>query len=261
MTRKNKEITSYPLIKKIFYVIVFILTLPFALIFWTTLFFIFKNSVLPKLDFGSVSDWVSACTSALTLIVAYLAYKAAPNWLTQKSGEQALELAGQLIEIDNEKLITLVDNLYSYGGEFSKAARTCYRENDMLTAHAYREKFRETWDQLISQLKEIEKVSDSLARRGWILKNDYSDTFRKFNEKSISNVDNSFNSLSYFTYLTDKLNIKSWQESSARITNQDETFQSFDDSMINEIQKLKNYTTLIKENKNNMKDFFNITYL
>ena len=38
-------------------------------------------------EWGSVSDWFSAVSSIITTIIAYLAYKAAPNWLKQKQNE------------------------------------------------------------------------------------------------------------------------------------------------------------------------------
>ncbi|MFN2992220.1 hypothetical protein [Serratia plymuthica] len=45
----------------------------------------------------SLSDWVSSLSTAGTLVVAYMAYKKAPEWLNQKMHEDALSIAKKLI--------------------------------------------------------------------------------------------------------------------------------------------------------------------
>ncbi|MFG0800800.1 hypothetical protein [Leclercia sp. GLN_9] len=62
------------------------------------------------LEWGSVSDWVSTASSVLTTYIAYRAYKAAPNWIMQKSYEagfnhvSALMSEYDVIENDLQKL-------------------------------------------------------------------------------------------------------------------------------------------------------------
>jgi hypothetical protein len=49
------------------------------------------------LEWGSVSDWVSTGSSVATTYIAYLAYKAAPNWFKQKTYEAGFDHVNNLI--------------------------------------------------------------------------------------------------------------------------------------------------------------------
>lgn len=49
------------------------------------------------LEWGSVSDWVSTGSSIATTYIAYLAYKAAPNWFKQKTYEAGFDHVNNLI--------------------------------------------------------------------------------------------------------------------------------------------------------------------
>lgn len=55
----------------------------------TAIFAILKVvfSGLNDFEWGSVSDWFSTAASFITTYIAYQAYKAAPNWIKQKSNE------------------------------------------------------------------------------------------------------------------------------------------------------------------------------
>lgn len=48
---------------------------------------LFAGSKGFEFEWGNVSDWVSSLASVGALVVAYLAYKAAPGWFTQKQNE------------------------------------------------------------------------------------------------------------------------------------------------------------------------------
>ncbi|PAN98977.1 hypothetical protein CIW62_14355 [Enterobacter cloacae] len=49
------------------------------------------------LEWGSVSDWVSTGSSIATTYIAYLAYKAAPNWFKQKTYEAGFDHVSALM--------------------------------------------------------------------------------------------------------------------------------------------------------------------
>lgn len=62
-----------------------------------------------KIEFDSVSDWVSSLSTLGTLIVAYSAYKKAPEWLNQRMHEDAFSLAKKLMLDDYPLLKRKVD--------------------------------------------------------------------------------------------------------------------------------------------------------
>lgn len=247
--------------KKIFYIaylIIFILTLPFSIVFWSILFFLFKIRIYPTLEYGSVSDWVSSLSTALTLLVAWKAYKAAPDWLKQKHVEQALELASKLIESENDKLIKLKKDLFDTGGEFSKSVRVCYRHHDNQRAHALSGKYKELIRDLSLQIENTENIIDSLIRRGWTLKSKYYEKYKTIDSELNGSLVSSFVDLTYIAFLTEKQNIKSWEESFEKIPNQDISFNNFDQSIAKLNDILTEYTNSIKNEKMYLKDFFDI---
>lgn len=58
-------------------------------LFMMTKYFFFKDN--KQLELGNLSDWVSSLSTLGTLVVAYKAFKAAPNWLSQKFDEESLK--------------------------------------------------------------------------------------------------------------------------------------------------------------------------
>ena len=65
----------------------------FAIIAFSKVIF---NS-MSGLEWGSVSDWVSTGSSIATTYIAFLAYKAAPNWFKQKTYEAGFNHVNNLI--------------------------------------------------------------------------------------------------------------------------------------------------------------------
>ncbi|MBZ7674748.1 hypothetical protein [Klebsiella grimontii] len=63
-----------------------------------------------KIELGSISDWVSSLSTFGTLIVAYLAYKKAPEWINQKMHEDAFSVAKKVILEDYPLLKEKIDN-------------------------------------------------------------------------------------------------------------------------------------------------------
>lgn len=57
-----------------------------------------------KIEIGSISDWISSLSTAGTLLVAYMAYRKAPQWLNQRMHEDALSMATNLIFDDYANL-------------------------------------------------------------------------------------------------------------------------------------------------------------
>lgn len=63
-----------------------------ALLLWRLI-----TSVWDANSIGTLSDWISSISTFLTLVVAYLAYKAAPQWIEKKKREDAYDLAREVI--------------------------------------------------------------------------------------------------------------------------------------------------------------------
>ncbi|WP_430689148.1 hypothetical protein [Klebsiella quasipneumoniae] len=62
-----------------------------------------------KIEFDGISDWISSLSTFGTLVVAYSAYKKAPEWLNQRMHEDAFFLAKKLMLDDYPLLKRKVD--------------------------------------------------------------------------------------------------------------------------------------------------------
>ena len=71
-----------------------ILMVSVVLLFFVCVCYLLCNKVQwCKIELGSFSDWVSSLSTFGTLIVAFLAYKKAPEWINQKMNEDAFSIA------------------------------------------------------------------------------------------------------------------------------------------------------------------------
>ncbi|WP_157037505.1 hypothetical protein [Erwinia piriflorinigrans] len=57
------------------------------------------------MEWGSVSDWISSLSSFGTLAVAYMAYKAAPDWINRKNIEDGSKIAQEFIKKQVEEAL------------------------------------------------------------------------------------------------------------------------------------------------------------
>ncbi len=144
----------------------------FGVIFCMVLGALFKNSIFPSLDFGSVPDWFSALSSVFTAFVAWKAFRAAPNWFKQKLDESAISLALDLVEnyapkIDDEirKVITINADSKRKVESFVDG-RTYYSNYDLDS------KIKEVIE-IIENMKplfdSVEICESALKKRGWII--------------------------------------------------------------------------------------------
>jgi hypothetical protein len=72
--------------------------------------FLMLGAFLKNIQYGTLSDWISSLSTFFTLVVAVMAYKAAPKWLQQKYDETAFSIASPLIE---EKIPLAKSSLHS----------------------------------------------------------------------------------------------------------------------------------------------------
>lgn len=80
-------------------------------LFMMTKYFFFKDN--KSLELGNLSDWVSSLSTFGTLVVAYKAFKAAPNWLSQKFDEESLKTGlaiNNIIKVEYTHEIKKINN-------------------------------------------------------------------------------------------------------------------------------------------------------
>lgn len=63
------------------------------------------------LEWGSISDMISATTSFFTLLIAFMAYRAAPKWVHQKADETSYTLASKLICESYPEILNNIERL------------------------------------------------------------------------------------------------------------------------------------------------------
>lgn len=123
-----------------------------------------------KMELGSLTDWISSLSTAGTLLVAYMAYRKAPQWLNQRMHEDALSMATSLLFDDyanlNRKVIQTTAII-----EHIKVMNEFVSDNfrDFLTVEEcerYHSIFNETD---ITPTKINDKISN-LKKLGWCLK-------------------------------------------------------------------------------------------
>jgi len=64
---------------------------------------IFYNSD-KKMELGSLSDWISSLSTAGTLLIAYMAYRKAPDWFESKNNEARYDHALKLMTLLDESV-------------------------------------------------------------------------------------------------------------------------------------------------------------
>ncbi|WP_406808014.1 hypothetical protein [Enterobacter cloacae] len=63
------------------------------------------------LEWGSVSDFISSVSTFGTLLVAFFAYKAAPQWIKQKRNEEGFKHVSTMLE-DYDSIIMKIEDIY-----------------------------------------------------------------------------------------------------------------------------------------------------
>lgn len=133
-----------------------------------------------KKDIGNLSDWISSLSTFGTLVVAYMAYKAVPDWIRRKNVEDGSSIARKLIckEInDAETEIQRVSSCLNYMIKLVKSKNGFYakRKNDVIisTFHSSMKNLARLTDGINASLVE-------LHRFGWNLKNEYNEDLLTF---------------------------------------------------------------------------------
>ncbi|ORM67541.1 hypothetical protein [Pantoea rwandensis] len=161
--------------------------------------FLILGAFLKKIQYGSVSDWISSLSTFGTLIVAYMAYKAAPDWINRKNVEggssiainfiyRKMNSAEEEIRIVSTCLASMIRLVKSKNGFHAK------RKNDaVITAfHKSMVKIANLSDSINASLLE-------LHRFGWNLKDEYNEDLLDFLGNKW-NIDIFDENIEYFYY-------------------------------------------------------------
>lgn len=173
-----------------------------VLFFWWLLVGAYSKDAI-----GTVSDWISSLSTFLTLIVAYKAYKAAPNWLNQKLDESALTQATQIISRDLYQYRKIIEAPYNEINNFVML-KDLADENEDVAPYLYEfmQKFRR-FDDIIHQISEqkskIEGDFVALHKMGWALEDNAYDKYKNLN-KSTSKLQSNYSSIYSLIRIHDK---------------------------------------------------------
>ncbi|AXU95903.1 hypothetical protein CI789_12060 [Erwinia persicina] len=130
-------------------------------LFMMTKYFFFKDN--KQLELGNLSDWVSSLSTLGTLVVAYKAFKAAPNWLSQKFDEESLQTGlsiNSIIENEYKHAIIKISNHF-FNNKMSDEIHALHYHNTLIDP------------------KRIDRVNESLIKiNDYITNNIFTDISR-----------------------------------------------------------------------------------
>lgn len=95
--------------KKINMALVITVIVLFTVSIFTFLKVLFSDA--KSLEWGSISDYISSISSFGTLLVAYFAYNAAPQWIHQKQNEEGFNHVSNMLK-DYDAIVLNLHNIY-----------------------------------------------------------------------------------------------------------------------------------------------------
>lgn len=138
-----------------------------------------------KDSIGSLSDWISCLSTFFTLVVAFKAYKAAPNWINQKLDENALTQATEIFSRDLIRYRKIIDIPYNQISNFVILKDLTDADGDG-EVEAYFNEFVQSFKQLETEVGEIIKLRTeievnfmALHKMGWVLEEVAFDKYKK----------------------------------------------------------------------------------
>lgn len=159
------------------------------------------------MEFGSVTDWVSSLSSLGTLVVACMAYKAAPDWINRKNIEAGGDLAQHFINIQVEDALMEIDKAIFNLEHLKKIANL---ENGFLKKrdnNIYITEFNLSMENIAKSSKILNESLIKLHRFGWNFKDEFNEEILDFlgTDEWIIGYDDNI-SYSYFALEAYKLN-------------------------------------------------------
>lgn len=150
-------------------------------------------------DFGSLSDWVSSLSTFGTLVVAYMAYKAAPDWIKRKNIEDGSSIAYNLIntQIHDAEMVVKKISTCLHSMELLVKSRNGFyakRKNDIMICT-----FQKSMMELATLSECINASLLVLHRFGWNLKDEYNESLLEFFGEKL-NIETFDENIEYFYY-------------------------------------------------------------
>ncbi|MEN3752512.1 hypothetical protein ABC733_06705 [Mangrovibacter sp. SLW1] len=139
--------------------LVIVLLLVAIIVFANVLLNQYKGHVM---EFGSVSDWLSALSTFGTLIVAYMAYKKAPEWILRKRTEDMYDAIKNLKRsIEKIRRFIYVINFFlnNYTSEDTDYAKSI--KNDPNFFKELNSDLSKLFDNMSSEFTEFKLTSDN----------------------------------------------------------------------------------------------------
>lgn len=202
-------------LKKVNYailVLIFILSLLLVYVLLKAIFF--GNE---KIEWGSVSDWISSLSTFFTLVVAFKAYRAAPNWLNQKLDESALSQATEIISRDLYRYRKLIEKPYNEIANYVTLRDLADEDQD-----PYLIDFIQGYKELDNTINEISELGIkiegdfiALHKMGWVLEEEAYDKYKKL-DASTNNLYSNYINLKRLISIYEKLIIEN-QENNAHV--------------------------------------------
>jgi hypothetical protein len=148
-----------------------------AVMFFLALLTLFRILFLESMKFqwGSVSDWFSSLISLGALIVAYMAYKSAPDWLNRKNIETGSEFASDFINARVENALNEIDKVKVFLDELIKVANSKRVFYSRGTGSEDIARFNSAMSNVTKNSRDLNCSLLKLHRLGWNLKNEFNE--------------------------------------------------------------------------------------
>lgn len=118
------------------------------------------------LEWGSVSDIISAASSFLTLLIAIMAYRAAPKWVHQKADETSYTLANQMICDSYPEILKYIEKL-TIPFDYLPSQKIIFLKSDYIELVKNIERNDDVIWSIYEKSRTLESNVRRLSRYGW----------------------------------------------------------------------------------------------
>ncbi|WP_170956379.1 hypothetical protein [Kosakonia sacchari] len=150
------------------------LLLTVFILFITTILVLIKVlfSGAKVFEWGSVSDWVSSSSTFGTLVIAWFAYKKAPQWISQRRHDSAFDIAKKLILDDIVELKHIVNSAAMQADDLIWQFEILSSDPEYFLTVDNCEKALEIFHSPIVTPALLKKDINKLKKLGWYIAND-----------------------------------------------------------------------------------------
>ncbi|MGL4429922.1 MAG: hypothetical protein ACRCT4_13490 [Silvania sp.] len=154
----------------------FLLGIVAVVLFLTTLVLIkILFSGVEKFEWGNVSDWFSSLSSFGTFIIAFMAYKSAPDWISRKNIEDGSTHAEHFVNITIETALFDIDKSKFILDKLINQVNSDHIPSTRKRCFDNLEPFNSVMLSIASNCTLINSQLLKLHRFGWNLKDDFNE--------------------------------------------------------------------------------------